>query len=417
MDSDGVFSASDLHKLVWQDQFSKDEQQLLISFMIRCGLCIQRYTAETAWREEAIYVSLEHLPTSREARLQHMFDGGPHNSLNAAEETLHSRWLHQFDWQVYLMDAARQYGANATYADDGILFFTEQQSVLITCHIDRRQGFGGDITVRVAGADARELCRALTTEWQQRLPETQRPGQKQSQPLEAAPEAVPRHSVFISYAWNAPSAPETDYEGLVDQIELLLLQQGYQLGFSRSLHEDHAELASKSPTHANGNGGAGVVLRDKSSIRQGDSLVTFMQTGARSHRVILVHSDRYWLSINCMYEMFLLRNELAKPGKSLETTVIPIELGNSGIRDSNKYPAYIAEWERRKQQKVSVPARMLEVNWPIDRAATEAISLIHYAANQLSDKEGINLKVSSDHEQVLQQLQQRLQPVEKRGEV
>lgn len=417
MDRDGAFTASDLHERVWHGKFTADEQQLLISFMVRCGLCFQRHSAETAWREEPVYVSLEHLPTSREARLQHQFDGGPHGSLSAVEETLSSRWLHQLDWQVYLMDAARQYGANAAYAKDGILFSTERQSVLITCHIDRQQGFGGEITVQVAGTDAQELCRKLTAEWRQRLPDAQRPGQKQSQPLEAVPQAVPRPSVFISYAWNAPSTPETDYEGLVNQIEQLLLKQGYEIGFSHSLHEDHAELVSKSPTHANGNGGAGVVLRDKRSIRQGDSLVTFMQTGARSHRVILVHSDRYWLSINCMYEMFLLRNELAKPGKSLETTVIPIELGSSGIRDSNKYPAYIAEWERRKQQKASVPARMIEVNWSIDRAATEATSLIHYAANQLSDREGINLKASSGHEQVLQQLQQRLQPVEKRGDV
>ncbi len=67
--SRGRFTLSDLGRLVWNERnerrdrgFSTAEQELLLTFMERCGLCFKLRSKEDAWREEDVYVSFEHLP-------------------------------------------------------------------------------------------------------------------------------------------------------------------------------------------------------------------------------------------------------------------------------------------------------------------------------------------------------------------
>jgi hypothetical protein len=96
--------------------------------------------------------------------------------------------------------------------------------------------------------------------------------------------------------------------------------------------------------------------------------------------------------------------------------VIPIELSSSKIGDSNACREYKKEWKRRWRQRESVPSRMIDVGWDIQRAAVEAISLIHYMAAQLSGNAGINLKASAGDEQVLNAVRNRLAPIDTKGD-
>ena len=249
--SAGRFTQSDLKKWVWGEQFSGDEQNLLISFMVRCGLCFRIHESEHSWRGEDVYVSFEHLPTSRELGLQRQFDVSLPD-LNLSEDTLRLNFLHKYDWQLFLIDAGTQYGPDAAYAEDGILFrTTKNQVVLVTCEIDRKKGFGGSLVVQVAGEDAADLLQELVSELQKRFPDGHVPGRKRSEPPQAVTKPMARPSVFISYAWNSADEPGIDYEAPVDMIEALLISHNFEIEVSRS--DDGALRDSTQP---------GTILRD-----------------------------------------------------------------------------------------------------------------------------------------------------------
>jgi formylglycine-generating enzyme required for sulfatase activity len=111
--------------------------------------------------------------------------------------------------------------------------------------------------------------------------------------------------VFISYAWNGES------EEMVDQIERSLRERGI------------------------------TIIRDKRDLDYKGSIGEFMERIGRGACVIVVISDKYLRSPNCMYELV----EIAE-NKDFLDRIFPIVLADADIYKPLKQIQYIKYWER-----------------------------------------------------------------------
>src|SRR5215207_928933 len=112
------------------------------------------------------------------------------------------------------------------------------------------------------------------------------------------------HSVFISYAWGA------EREEIVNQIDEALQQRGLKM------------------------------IRDKRDLGYKGSISEFMERIGQGNCVIVVISDKYLRSPNCMFELV----EIAE-GKQFHDRIFPIVLSNAEIYDPVKRLEYVKHWE------------------------------------------------------------------------
>src|SRR5215213_4489873 len=120
---------------------------------------------------------------------------------------------------------------------------------------------------------------------------------------------VDNHQVFISYAWGGES------ERIVNELD--------------------ADLQSKGIT----------VIRDKRDLGFKGMIRDFMQQIGRGHAVIVVISDKYLKSPNCMFELV----EIAK-NKDIYDRIFPIVLGDSDIYNPVNRIKYIKYWEDKLKE-------------------------------------------------------------------
>jgi RsiW-degrading membrane proteinase PrsW (M82 family) len=113
-------------------------------------------------------------------------------------------------------------------------------------------------------------------------------------------------AVFISYAWGGES------EEIVNQIDDALQQRGL------------------------------TIIRDKRELGYKGSISTFMERIGQGNCVIVVISDKYLRSSNCMFELVEIAN-----GKQFHDRVFPIVLSDANIYDPVKRLDYVKHWESK----------------------------------------------------------------------
>lgn len=113
-------------------------------------------------------------------------------------------------------------------------------------------------------------------------------------------------SVFISYAWGGES------EETVNQIDQALQTRGLK------------------------------ILRDKRELGYKGSINAFMQRMGQGNCVIVVISDKYLRSPNCMYELVEIAEE-----KQFHDRVFPIVLSDAEIYDPVTRLEYVKYWEEK----------------------------------------------------------------------
>jgi hypothetical protein len=116
-------------------------------------------------------------------------------------------------------------------------------------------------------------------------------------------------SVFISYAWGG------EREEIVNHIDQALQQRGIK------------------------------VIRDKRDLGYKGSINEFMERIGRGNCVILVISDKYLRSPNCMFELV----EIAE-NKQFHDRIFPVVLADADIYDPVKRIAYIKHWEVKRAE-------------------------------------------------------------------
>ena len=117
------------------------------------------------------------------------------------------------------------------------------------------------------------------------------------------------HSVFISYAWGA------EREEIVNQIDKALQTRGIK------------------------------IVRDKRALGYKGSISEFMERIGQGNCVIVVISDKYLRSPNCMFELV----EIAD-GKQFHDRIFPVVLNDANIYDPVKRVEYVRFWETKRAE-------------------------------------------------------------------
>jgi len=120
---------------------------------------------------------------------------------------------------------------------------------------------------------------------------------------------VYQQSVFISYAWGG------DREEIVNQIDQSLQKRGVK------------------------------IIRDKRDLGYKGSIKEFMERIGLGNCVIVVISDKYLRSANCMYELV----EIAE-NKEFHDRIFPIVLSDANIYDPLKRIEYVRFWEMKRAE-------------------------------------------------------------------
>jgi internalin A len=116
-------------------------------------------------------------------------------------------------------------------------------------------------------------------------------------------------AVFISYAWGS------EREELVNQMDQALQKRGLK------------------------------IIRDKRDLGYKGSITEFMERIGRGNCVIVVISDKYLRSPNCMFELV----EIAE-GKQFHDRIFPVVLADANIYDPLKRIEYVKHWEQKRAE-------------------------------------------------------------------
>ena len=116
-------------------------------------------------------------------------------------------------------------------------------------------------------------------------------------------------AVFISYAWGG------EREEIVNQIDEALKKRNIK------------------------------IIRDKRDLGYKGSISEFMERIGRGNCVIVVISDKYLRSPNCMFELV----EIAE-GKQFHDRIFPVVLNDANIYDPGKRIEYVKYWEVKRAE-------------------------------------------------------------------
>ena len=115
---------------------------------------------------------------------------------------------------------------------------------------------------------------------------------------------VPDNEIFISYAWGGES------EQIVDGLYATMIEKGYK------------------------------VIRDKVDLGYKGNIKQFMDTIGEGKYVIVVISDKYLTSPNCMYEMLEIQKK-----ENMYKRIFPIVLADADIYNDINRLKYTAYWQ------------------------------------------------------------------------
>lgn len=373
--SGGRFTLAQLGEWAWNAKgYGQPVQQLLRSFMEQCGLCFKLRAGEEAWREQDVFVSFEHLPMAKDLGLERTFQRRLKEA-RVAGRTLKNSRLHQHHWQRFLTHAGAHYGKDAQYALDGFYLETEAGGrLLVRCHLDQT-GLGGEVEIQVGGPAAAERLGSVVAHLQRFLPGTEE--SERGMPEPALGRRIAMEEVFISYTWNPPPKPGNSgippgYEEPVNAIEAFLREQPV------------------------------IPIRDKNFAKFGDDLRQFMEYGAKRPHVIVVHSDKYWRSPCCIFELWTVEQELKQQkGKSLMSAVIPVEHLNSIVGTTEALEECLNYW-------ASFRGTPPMLGWTPEQLRDHARSLVRTFARDLNASLDLNLRWSDGPAMVLKAIAERL---------
>jgi len=138
-------------------------------------------------------------------------------------------------------------------------------------------------------------------------------------------------AVFISYAWAG------EREEIVNQIDESLKQRGIK------------------------------IIRDKRELGYKGSIQEFMERIGRGSCIIIVVSDKYLRSPNCMFELLEIADNL-----QFYDRVFPIVLSDANIYDPVQRIEYVKHWETKREElaraiKTVDPANLQGIRDDMDR--------------------------------------------------
>lgn len=182
--------------------------------------------------------------------------------------------------------------------------------------------------------------------------------------------------VFISYAWGGES------ELVANELEAVLRDNSFQL------------------------------VRDKNDLGFKGLIRQFMEQIGQGSRVVLIISDKYLKSKNCMFELM----EVAKKGE-FHDRVFPIVLPDADIYDSLGIINYLKYWDQKIKE---LNARVRELDNLADTRKvqddinlyTDIRGILDDLAGKLSDMNTLTLEImrSKKYQPLLDSLREKVHP-------
>ena len=292
----GRFRRSELAEWVWQ-QHGAPEQELFLSFMQQCGICFTIDRENRDKRVEAEYIAPDLLPARSDDETQKRLKLVWDDASPDAEAVLTFALLPPGLMRALIARIGGDAGLAAEYWRDGVCFYDAQTASRALIEQRWTEGWAGEVHIATQRGQAGVLLQRLiglvendhislgarasgkkVTGIEPKAEARDDPNAKADEtPVRPGHEPSTRFEYFVSYALGDDTAEGMAREAVVDRL--------------------CAEAVGRGKT----------IIRDKTEIRIGDRISTFMDRigkGAVNGRVCIVLSDRYLRSAYCMHELF-----------------------------------------------------------------------------------------------------------------
>ena len=330
----GRFTRSDLAEWVWGEH-SDEEQKLFLSMMLSCGICFEHRKA--AQGLEAEYIAPELLPARAEVslELQQKWDA----DAGTEEARFDYALLHPGLIRSIIARIGSAAGIAADYWQGGVYVYETGTGSRGMIEAESLGGWRGHVVVRTQRGRAADLlqrlCKLVEAENRSAGVTPQcvtgaAAGGRETRLREAAEEAAPASMTFaqerspqpewcVSYAWGDKTPEGLERERIVDEFCLA------------------AEKSGKK------------IIRDKTEMRVGDSLVQFMQRIGRADRVFVILSDKYLKSPFCMFELSEVWRNCRQEEEEFLGHIRVYTLPCARIWSVEERQAYARHWETRHE--------------------------------------------------------------------
>jgi internalin A len=294
----GRFTRTLLELLVWGEHSVK-EQRLFLGMMRSCGISFP--LSENPWStddDDTEYIAPDLLPERDEARVQAELGGRWNPEMPTETVAFDYDMLHPGLVRGIICGIGGEAGVDALYWRGGVCVYETRTRSHALIEQQMTDAWHGRIHIQTQGGQA-SVLRDQLAEWIERRNnsdglratrigptaaprtrdfetgnvETIEPGGADKPPGHFGLVATVATEYFVSYAWDDDEPGGQKREAEVDQLCARAEAKGI------------------------------IVLRDKSTLRNGDSIKMFMRRMGLAHRIFVVLSDKYLRSAWCMTEL------------------------------------------------------------------------------------------------------------------
>jgi len=328
--SGGVFAPELLDALAWNGRYSAKEQALLLSMMESCDLIFRI----DQHNDNDCYAMIDALPDAVESasRIAMVWP----DDAQVVEAVADYAFLHDGVLRALLARIGRLAGRDAVYWRHGVCLYDADTASRARIDTEQQADGSGRVRMRASGRDADALCArlielvkniriaeppAITGEGAEARPAPHHSApEAEREPLRPAP--IPplpgqKPVVYVSYAWGG--ADRKDLKDFAVQLHRAL--------------EDEFD-----------------VRRDEEATRPGDRISDFMNEIGRGKRVLVLLSDKYLKSPNCMRELLYLYGRHLEDAPELQKHVLPLILDSGLTGTAEQRLGYVRFWKQRLKE-------------------------------------------------------------------
>lgn len=322
----GLFAPEMLDALAWNGHYNDQEQALLLSMMESCDLIFPVHQ----WDETRYYAMIDALPDAA-ASANRIAMVWPADA-KAVEAVAEYGFLHDGVLRALLARIGRLAGRDAVYWRHGVCLYDARTASRARIDTEQHADGSGRVRMRAAGPDADALCAKLIALLEEirigtppqitrddasarsALPRPSSERDHDIQPAPIPPLPGQKPVVYISYAWGAQ-----DKDGRKPLQE-------FAVSLQRSLEAEFD------------------VRRDQEAMLPGDSLEAFMREIGHGARVLVLLSDAYVHSRNCMKELENLNARNQSDPDQLRRCALPLIVDTSFSLSDDKRINYVDYW-------------------------------------------------------------------------
>jgi internalin A len=322
----GMFAPALLGFAGWDGRYTAAEQALLRSMMESCHLIFPVHR----WNDgDALYAMPDALPLR--AEISGQLDAVWPEAANDIQATMHYRFLHDGILRQFLGHIGRLAGPHALYWRYGVCFHDANTRSRARIDTTLDADGPGKVTIETRGPGAGKLRQRILEMFENiRIGEAPQiecddsapaalphptPEDTETRPIAPAPIPLSPEQkpvVYLSYAWGGKDRPEL---------------KAFAVDLHRSLEADFD------------------VRRDEQATRSGDRISEFMREIGRGARVLVLLSDKYARSANCMQELLYLYQQHLMDAKELQRHVLPLIVDKEFHCSTEQRIGYVKHWK------------------------------------------------------------------------